>query len=91
MVSLLVKLLGLVDLTAALLLLTANLHLAPQKIVLFVALFLGMKGLLFLSDPVSKFDVLIAGYLCLTLLWNITFLSVILGVYLILKGLYSLV
>ena len=89
--SFLVKILGLVDLAAAALLFTANLHLATPKIALFVALFLALKGLVFLSDPVSKFDVLIAGYMCLTLLWNITFLSVILGVYLVLKGIYSMI
>jgi hypothetical protein len=48
-----------------------------------------MKGVIFLSDPVSKFDVIIAVYLLITLVFNVKLLSILLATYIGIKGIYS--
>ena len=88
--GLLLKLLGLVDLAAALLLFLANLDF-PARAVLTVALLLAIKGLVFMKDPVSTFDVILAVYLGLTIMFNVTLLSILFGIYLVFKGFYSFV
>jgi hypothetical protein len=85
-----VKLLGLVDLTATAMLFTAAGPLFSVKWILIVAVILAVKGVVFVSDPVSKFDVILALYLAFTLVHNIGALSAIFGIYLGFKGLYSL-
>jgi hypothetical protein len=84
-----VKILGLVDLFAAVLLLLAENQPFPTRIVITVAAALIMKGVIFLSDPVSKFDVIIAVYLLITLVFNVKLLSILLATYIGIKGIYS--
>ncbi|MBR9692967.1 hypothetical protein GOV07_03495 [Candidatus Woesearchaeota archaeon] len=86
----LVKLLGLVDLVAAAMLALAFTELFPGRWVLYIAIILTVKGLFFLKDPVSKFDVVIALYMLLTIVVNIKLLSILFAIYLGFKGLYSL-
>ncbi len=88
--GLLLKLLGLVDLTAAVALFLAASHVLPARAVLMIAILLGVKGLGFHGDPVSVFDIVLALYLLLTILVSIKLLSILFGIYLCFKGLYSL-
>ncbi len=85
------KLLGLIDIAAAILLLTAATDWWPWRWVVYVALALAAKGVIFWSDPVSRFDIVIAAYLAFTALLNLKLLSILLGVYLSIKALYSMV
>jgi len=87
--GLFLKLLGLIDIAATVLLFTNAWW--PSRVLLFAALALAGKGVLFWNDPVSRFDVVIAAYLAFTALYNIRLLSILLGVYLGLKALYSMV
>ncbi len=87
--GLFLKLLGLIDLAATLLLFTAG-HEWPWRWVAYVALALAAKGAIFWSDPVSRFDIVIAAYLLLTALINIKLLSILAGIYLGIKALYSM-
>lgn len=85
------KLFGLIDLAAALLFIFSTSSWIPARFKLVVALLLGFKGLLFLKDPVSKFDVVLAFFLLGTLLIKMELLSILFGLYLLLKGCYSMV
>jgi|GEM_PF-2075542 len=85
------KLLGLIDIAATILLLTASTHWWPWRWVVYMALALVAKGVLFWSDPVSRFDIVIGAYLCFTILLNFKLLSILLGIYLGIKALYSMV
>lgn len=87
--SLILKLLGFLDLAAAAALFTASGPLLPVKWVLTLAVGLAVKGVMFNKDPVSVFDVILGLYLALTLAFNIHLLSVLFGIYLAIKGLYS--
>lgn len=88
--GLLVKLLGLVDLAAAAALFLASSDLLPKRILLMIAAMLAIKGFSFKGDPVSTFDVVLAIYLLITLAINIKALSILFGIYLVFKGLFSL-
>lgn len=88
--GLIVKLLGLADLLAAAFLFFAGTDLFPIRFILTVAAMLMLKGLIFLSDPVSRFDIIIGFYLALTLVFNIKILSILFGLYIGFKGLYSM-
>ena len=88
--SFLVKILGFADLAAAAALFTANWHWIPARSVLWIAVVLLLKGVIFISDPVSKFDIILAFYVALTIVYNVTPLSILFGLYIGFKGLYSL-
>jgi len=84
------KLLGLIDLLAAGLLFLSPLQLFPVKFVLIVAACLALKALMFWGGPVNAFDVIIAAYLAFTLVVAFPLVNVLVGLYLVLKGLYSM-
>ncbi len=88
--GLFVRILGLIDVAATIMLFTAGMD-WPARWVIYVALALAAKGGIFWSDPVSRFDIIIAVYLCFTILVNIKLLSILLGIYLGIKALYSMV
>ncbi len=87
--GLFLKLLGFIDLVATLFLFTTSWW--SIRAVLFVAIALAGKGVIFWSDPVSRFDIVIACYLAFSALLSIRFLSILFGIYLGLKALYSMV
>lgn len=87
--SFLVKLLGFVDLFTALLFVMAESQPFPTRVVISVAAMLLLKGIFFLSDPVSKFDVILGIYLAITLVANVKLLSILFAVYIGIKGIYS--
>ncbi len=86
----LVKLLGLVDLASGAALLLAGTSIIPAKLRLALAALLALKGAFFINDAASKADIIISLYLATTTIYDVTTLNIILGLYLALKGAYSL-
>lgn len=84
-----VKLLGLVDILTAAVLFLASTDIFGTRFILTVAAVLFIKAVAFVHDPVSKFDIIIAIYLAITLVHNINGLSILFGIYIGFKGIYS--
>lgn len=85
-------LLGMLDIAAAIVLATASWEWIPTRIMLMFAAYLVIKGIAFFSAYVSRFDMVIGFYLMLAAVGvSIGALNIILGLYLGLKGIYSLV
>jgi hypothetical protein len=87
--GLFLKLLGLFDLIAAAMLFLAATNTVPWRLVIMVAACLVLKGLVFRGGPVSMLDIIIGLYLALTTLTGWPLLSILFGLYLLLKGAYS--
>lgn len=83
------KLLGLVDLAAAALLFLDGTVAFPWRIILMIALCLGVKAAAFWGGPVSGFDLLLGAYLLLTPFTDFGLLNALFGAYLVIKGVYS--
>ena len=62
---------------------------ADYPLVVMIAAMLAIKGIGFRGDPVSTFDIVLGIYILVTLAVNIKLLSILFGVYLAFKGLYS--
>lgn len=88
--SMLLKLLGLVDLVAAGMLALASTGLISARIIISIAGALILKGVIFAKDPVSKFDIVIGLYLLAAPMLGLTKLNILLAIYLGLKGIYSM-
>lgn len=83
------KLLGIFDIFAgAMIMLT--LGEIPFRLVLGHSLYLILKGYIFRGSLLSTIDVLIGIYGIFAILFPINFISILAGLYLIVKGLYSL-
>jgi hypothetical protein len=86
--SLLVKMLGIVDVLCAVAL---GFHdIFPLRLLLTLGALLVFKGLIFHGDPVSVFDVILGCYVLLTLVVNFTPLSILFAIYLGIKGAFSM-
>ena len=88
--GLFLKLLGLVDLLAAAALVTASADIIPLRWTLTIAAALALKAIAFWGGPVSAFDVLLAVYIAATTFTGAPLLNILFGLYLGIKGLYSL-
>jgi len=87
-VGIILKVLGFVDVIAAAVLL---LPLAvPTRIILILSAGLVIKGISFGSDPVSRLDILIGLYVALSVVFEISLINILLGIYLGIKGVLSL-
>ena len=84
------KLLGVLDLICII----ALFYSSSISFVVFCAFYLLIKGMIFLisKDVISAFDVLIGGYLILTLIGVSSFIvSIVAGFFLLQKGILSLI
>ncbi|MFH1915872.1 MAG: hypothetical protein ABIJ21_01285 [Nanoarchaeota archaeon] len=87
-----VKVLGVFDIVAGVLILLGTFfHFLPQKAAIVFAIYLIIKGLLFLQNFTSKLDVIIGAYIFLLLVYPITLLSVVFSAHLIIKGSLSVI
>lgn len=75
----------------AVMLFLAPAHLAPLRLLLGGGLYLIAKGVAFKGDVLSAIDVGIGIFAILAVVLPIKFLCIIAGVYLFLKGFYSVV
>lgn len=82
---------GFLDFLSAILILLAPYGLAPFRLLLGSALYLGLKGYMFRGDFFSTIDMVIGFYCLLALIFPIKFFSIIGGVYLFFKGFYTMV
>ena len=86
----LVKFFGIMDLYSAIVMLLVQFDISPWRIVLTAAGWLILKGFLFRGDLASMIDMGIGFYHILMVILPIPILTYILAIYLIIKGLQSL-
>lgn len=82
------KFLGLLDLLCGVLLFISPI--APLRLIFGAALYLGLKGFIFRGDFFSFIDIAAAVYFFITLITPLTFFTILFGIYLLLKGFYSI-
>ena len=85
----LVKFMGLMDLLSGIVIVLFNFHLISIKFAFAIILYLLIKGIAFRWDLASIGDFGIAIYMLLMLFFPITFLSIIVAIYLFQKGIVS--
>ncbi len=85
------KFFGLLDVGVAVLLFLASYRVAPFHLLLGGAFYLIAKGIIFKGDVMSVIDVGIGVYCALAILFPIKAVGFVLGIYLFLKGFYSMV
>ncbi|MCF7798737.1 hypothetical protein K9M74_02435 [Candidatus Woesearchaeota archaeon] len=85
------KFFGVLDMFVAVMLFLAPAHLAPLRLLLGSGLYLIAKGVAFKGDIMSMIDIGIGVLAIFTVLFPIKFLCIIAGIYLFLKGFYSVV
>lgn len=85
-----VKLLGMVDIVAAVMLLLVSSHIISSwRVVAVVAGALIIKGVLFIKNVVSMIDIAIGVYFFIALFHPVMVLSVVFCAHLTIKGLFS--
>ncbi len=85
------KALGILDIVAAIVLLSASVPGIPQGLVIVIATLICLKGFIFISDIVSIFDVGVGVLLFLSLFMTLPFLLLLgFAVFLGVKGVLSL-
>jgi len=85
------KLFGFLDFLVAILLFITPDHIAPVRLLIGAGLYLIAKGIIYKGDLLSAIDLFIGVYCLIAILLPITFLSFLLGVYLFIKGFYSMI
>ncbi len=85
------KFFGLLDVLVAVLLFLAPAHIAPLRLLLGGGLYLIAKGVAFKGDIMSAIDIGIGVVCIISVLLPIKFFCFVVGVYLFLKGFYSMV
>jgi hypothetical protein len=86
-----IKVLGFLDVLAALIIFLHSHGVVSWKPLVFFALYLIIKGFIFFSDFVSKIDVLVGFLMFFLLIFRMETLSVAFMVYLLAKGIISMV
>jgi hypothetical protein len=86
-----VRLLGVLDLIAALLIVLLHFELGGWRIPLIISLYLVAKGLAFRGDWLSYVDIAIGIYVWLIFIGFTTFFDYLLAAWLVYKGIVSLV
>ena len=84
-----VKLLGLLDLTAAAAVVFAQLGFAHPSILYFFAVYLGFKGVIFIKSVSSILDILSALYIVFMIFGLKSFFAYLIAIYLFQKALFS--
>ena len=84
------KLLGMLDLMAGIVLSLSLLFSIKPVIIIFFGAYLVLKGLIFWGDALSIGDIVIGLYFFLLFLNNFHRISMVLGLYLVLKGFTSM-
>jgi len=87
----LIKLLGLIDLGVALMIALAELGVPIGRIYIFLMLAHAIKATLFIKDVLSLVDLVIVLYTFVFLFWSNPIISLIIIIFLTLKGIYSFV
>ncbi len=85
------KLFGFLDFLVAILLFVTPDHIAPIRLLIGAGLYLIAKGVIYKGDLLSAIDLSIGVYCLLAIIFPITFLSFLTGIYLFLKGFYSMI
>jgi hypothetical protein len=86
----LMKFFGLMDLYSAIVMLLVQLDVTPWRVILTASGWLILKGFLFRGDFASMIDLGIGVYHIIMVILPIAFVTYILAIYLIIKGLMSL-
>jgi hypothetical protein len=85
------KFFGFLDFLSSLMLILAPFGLAPFRLLLGSGLYLLLKGYIYRGDLFSTIDMVVGFFAILALVWPIKFFMILFGVYLFLKGFYTMV
>lgn len=85
----LIKLLGLIDIGVAIMIALAEFGVPVGRIYIFLMLAHAIKATLFIKDVLSLVDLLIVLYTFIVLFWSSPIISLIIVIFLTLKGIYS--
>ena len=86
-----VKLLGFLDVFAAIIIVLFHFKIIHNPLVLSMALYLIFKAVIFFGDMFSIVDGVVALYMIFMMIYGVSWLSFAFAVYLMIKGMISLV
>jgi hypothetical protein len=86
-----VKLMGVVDIFTALVIVLFQFNLIYNPLVISLAFYLIMKGIIFFGDFFSIMDAIVGFYMLLMIVWRFETFSFIVAGYLLIKGFVSLI
>lgn len=87
----LIKFFGIMDLYSAIVMLLVQFDVTPWRVILTASAWLILKGLLFRGELASMIDLAIGVYHILMVVLPIPFLTWVFAIYLIIKGIQSLI
>ncbi len=86
-----VKLMGVIDIFTALVIVLFQLNMIHNPLVVSLAFYLIMKGIIFFGDFFSIMDAVVGLYMLFMIAWHFEVISFIVAGYLLVKGFISLI